>query len=295
MNTEPTSSIAELVTAAGRRFSYAVYGAPESATVVVYLHGFPGSCIEGALADVAAKELGIKIIALDRPGVGNSEPAGIKSYPAAADLLRSFVEALGLSSFHLLATSGGAPFALACAARWGDRVLSTTIVSGMGPVAGQPLPSSMSPTNRKLLGLGVHAPWLARQSITLIARWIQRRPHHMIPYLRRILPLADRAILRRSAVIETLERNTAQALHQGSSALLQEFTLLTRPWSIDYSTIKGPVHFWHGDGDAYVPFDLIRTVIPAIKQSRTSIVPGGGHFMVVDIVERVLSQIGSEL
>jgi pimeloyl-ACP methyl ester carboxylesterase len=56
----------------GRLVGYAVYGDPDGRPVF-YFHGFPGSRLEARLADQVAARLGIRLIALDRPGFGLSD------------------------------------------------------------------------------------------------------------------------------------------------------------------------------------------------------------------------------
>src|SRR5437016_366230 len=55
----------------GRRLAYGEYG-ESSGVAVFYFHGTPGSRIEGTIADQAAKRLGVRLIAIDRPGIGFS-------------------------------------------------------------------------------------------------------------------------------------------------------------------------------------------------------------------------------
>lgn len=57
----------------GRKLGYAQYGAPTS-RAVFYLHGLPGSRIEAAAFDEHGVKLGIRIVGVDRPGVGWSSP-----------------------------------------------------------------------------------------------------------------------------------------------------------------------------------------------------------------------------
>lgn len=57
----------------GRRLGYAQYGA-QTGRAVLYLHGHPGSRLEGAHLHDLGLKLGARIIAPDRPGVGWSSP-----------------------------------------------------------------------------------------------------------------------------------------------------------------------------------------------------------------------------
>src|SRR4029453_5045133 len=66
----------------GRRLSFAEYGAPRG-PALIWFHGTPGSRRQIPL-DAAAypAESGIRIIGVDRPGIGSSTPY---QYPNVAD------------------------------------------------------------------------------------------------------------------------------------------------------------------------------------------------------------------
>jgi hypothetical protein len=95
----------------GRRIGYAEYGDP-SGPLVFYFHGTPGSRIEGGLIADEAMAAGIRLVALERPGIGLSDyqpGRQILSWPAD---VASAAEALGYggTSFGLVGLSGGAPY-----------------------------------------------------------------------------------------------------------------------------------------------------------------------------------------
>ncbi len=74
----------------GRLLGYAVYGDPEG-WPIFYFHGFPGSRLEAQLADRVAARMGIRLIALDRPGFGLSDfkpRRTIFEWPEGADRTR---------------------------------------------------------------------------------------------------------------------------------------------------------------------------------------------------------------
>ncbi len=54
---------------AGRRLGYAEWGDP-GGRPLLYFHGWPGSRVEGRLGDDVASAMGVRFIALDRPGMG---------------------------------------------------------------------------------------------------------------------------------------------------------------------------------------------------------------------------------
>ena len=98
----------------GRKLSYldlGVAGAP----VVFHFHGHGSSRIESLMLEEAAKQLGVRVIGLDRPGIGYSDPQ-------AGDRLRNWphdvaevADILGIDTFAVQGMSAGGPYALACA------------------------------------------------------------------------------------------------------------------------------------------------------------------------------------
>jgi pimeloyl-ACP methyl ester carboxylesterase len=53
----------------GRKLGYAQYGSP-TGKAILYQHGFPGSRLEASQHHDLCVELGLRIIAIDRPGHG---------------------------------------------------------------------------------------------------------------------------------------------------------------------------------------------------------------------------------
>lgn len=100
---------------------------------VFYCHGFPGSRFEARLAAGAARRLGIRVLAPDRPGLGASTYlTGCTIGDWAADVTE-LADRMALERFALLGVSGGGPYALACAARILQRVRAVAVVAGMAP------------------------------------------------------------------------------------------------------------------------------------------------------------------
>ena len=68
-----TDSSATFTLPDARKLGYAQYGTATGKTVF-YLHGLPGSRLEAAAFDFFSLKLGVRIIAVDRPGYGWSSP-----------------------------------------------------------------------------------------------------------------------------------------------------------------------------------------------------------------------------
>lgn len=77
---------------------------------LLYFHGWPGSR-EGRLGGEAAKAKGVRMIALDRPGMGLSDYQLRRSLVDWPDDVIQVTAALGLDRFAMLGISTGTPYA----------------------------------------------------------------------------------------------------------------------------------------------------------------------------------------
>src|SRR5262245_27480545 len=105
----------EAVTACGRVLTDLDVGDP-NAPLVIHNHGGPSSRLEArVLADFASKNR-LRLICVDRPGMGQSSPQKSRSYSGWADDLVTLADALGYHEFGVTGWSEGGPWALAAAA-----------------------------------------------------------------------------------------------------------------------------------------------------------------------------------
>ena len=157
----------------GRNLGFAVYGDP-GGKPEFFLHGLPGSRLSARIADKVAARLGIRIIALDRPGFGLSD---FKPGRTIADWPDDLVEAadiLGADRFPVIGLSGGGPYAAACAFSIPYRLTSVAIVSGMGPLHTPGASDGMRRSGRVFFTLAPRLPWITR----LAMWWIGRQARH---------------------------------------------------------------------------------------------------------------------
>jgi len=237
----------------GRRVAVTEFGAPHGMPVF-YQHGFPGSRLEAALVAAEAAGLGLRLIALDRPGIGQSDYLPGRSFADWPGDVAAVADALGIDRFGLLGVSGGGPYALACRSLLGARVLATGIVCGLGPLAGTDLLADME--------------WPARVSFSAIAAYpritqpifrralgpfLHRWPGLALRLLNVSAPRADRRVLRRTDVHGMLEQAIAEAFQGGVEGVVHELWLYTRNWEFPLAQGHGSILFWHGLADATVP------------------------------------------
>src|SRR5690606_41993576 len=119
----------------GRVLASCEFGGPSGARVV-YFPGTPGSRLEPGLIDGDARAAGVRIISVDRPGIGcSSYQRGRTICHWPGDVVQ-LADALGYagSSFGVIGFSGATPYATACARLIPHRLTHVAVVSGHGPL-----------------------------------------------------------------------------------------------------------------------------------------------------------------
>src|SRR5260221_6136938 len=128
----------------------------QGATPLLFCHGLADWRLSAHLFTHTARELGLRVVAPDRPGVGGTDPRRLRRLADWAEDAALVLDALRVDSAALLGISAGGPFAAACPAPIPRRVPRLTLVSPPGPPRG-PTPR-MAPRQPLPLGGARHAP-----------------------------------------------------------------------------------------------------------------------------------------
>jgi pimeloyl-ACP methyl ester carboxylesterase len=115
----------------GRSLAYDDVGV-DGGPAVVYLHGTPDSRLARHPDDGLASALGIRLLAVDRPGFGRSDPDPDGGLTALGRDLGVLLDHLGIDRAGLLGWSAGGLAALAAAATLGERT-SGVVLAGTVP------------------------------------------------------------------------------------------------------------------------------------------------------------------
>jgi pimeloyl-ACP methyl ester carboxylesterase len=262
----------------GGRLAYVEYG-NAGGTPVLFFHGWPSSGTMGKLVDAAARELNVRIISPDRPGIRDStfQPnRKLLDWPETAEQLASH---LGVNEFRILAISGGAPYAFATAWKIPDRVRAVAIVSGAVPIADLSDHSGLLPLYRWLIWFGRHQPKLlralffaARPLISL--RGFVKSAHKIL----RMLPSADAEALRDNAAFEVLFESQRMAWLGSSDGVIADAQIYAQPWGFRLEDVDLPVRLWHGKQDRAFSFRVAEQVTARLPNCVTRLVDDEGHY-----------------
>ena len=262
----------------GGRVAWNEYGDP-AGRPMIYCHGWPSSRLQARLLHHLARERGIRVLALDRPGMGRStrQPGRtLASWPA---LVAGFADALGIGRFAQLGVSGGGPYVLACAAFLPERVAASAVLCGAVPLAGadwrglHPAYRMLIPL-RKLPGPLFNLP-LALTGL-LATGGFGKAP---VSWLLRTLADADRELLlAHPSAQRVLAESLREGIRQGGRGVMADADVYFQDWGIPLDQVRLPIRYWHGGMDRNISVAMARRFVARIPGARLDIDSGEGHF-----------------
>ncbi len=256
---------------------------------VLLCHGLADSRLSARLFTQAARELGLRIMAPDRPGTGRTDPRRLGRLADWAEDAALVLDGLRAESAALLGISAGGPFAAACAARIPGRVRSLTLVCPLGP-PGWPT-RGMAPGERLSLAVARRAPAFGGWFLGRLAAVARRSPRLFLRLAASDLPGIDRRAIAQPGMREAFLAGYAEAFRRGSRGVAQDLRVLTRPWGFQLGSITVPASIHHGDADTTIPPQHARLYAEAIPGAQLQLYPGHGHFSILAAAREMLAPL----
>jgi pimeloyl-ACP methyl ester carboxylesterase len=266
----------------GRMLGYCEYGEPEGRPVF-YFHGTPSARVEWELfgSDELARRLNVRIIAVDRPGMGLSDlqpGRRIRDWPADIGAL---ADHLHLEHFGILGYSGGTLYATVCALAMPQRLISVILAAAVGPFDKPELVEGIPPQNLQFLFTSREKPWLARLVQRLMNLVIRIAPRQAIAQALRTLPEPDRAILSQPHMQQGFVNMVRESMRSGPRGIQVDTALMVSPWDFDPADIPIPVHLWKGAKDQNAPLAMAQYLDRVIPHSHLIVCPDEGHLSIM--------------
>jgi len=261
----------------GRRVGYRRSGA-DTRPALLYLHGAPSSRAElGDYEPGLLEEQGICAVAVDRPGYGVSDPLDDLDLLARARDAVAVAAHLGMTSFAVQGSSGGGPYALACAILMPGQVQAVILTAAGGHIGGEGgldgMPESAAEGWRRTW----RDPGAARARLETAAAQLRADPVEGLRDMIRGWPADECEWLERHGADEAA--NMMEATRQGAAGWWADGQSYGRPWPFDVAGVRAPVHVFHGESDPLAPLPVLRrSLAGAARVTEDRIYPGGRHF-----------------
>lgn len=273
------------------RLAHVVLG-PADGHPVIFMHSWVGSRKQVPADTAPLFEHGIKLVAIDRPGMGASTGPADLTPQALADGVQALAQHLGHEQVGLLGYSLGCHYAMACAQALPGVVNRLFLVSPVAPMRGLRDLRGTLPSGQLLMGLAMKAPVLAE---TLVKLWMSHMRRRPALYLDSVLPhLAedDLAIMASEAMRQHYVASFLEAIRQGDAGLMRELRDMASPFTV-HRGLSMPVTLWHGTHDTHVPLAQVERMAGEMAGAQLHTVPKAGHFLIYHQWAHLLAQMAA--
>lgn len=271
----------------GRKLGYAEYG-DFKGKPLFYFHGWPSSRFQAKILNDTAKKLHIRVISLDRPGYGLSNFNPDRTLLDWPDTVIEAADKLKIKKFAVIGVSGGGPYAAVCAYKIPVRLTNAGIVVGLSPTNIEGVLQGMAFFN-KLAWYSYHKFPFFMQLVSFIHLSQARKIlPDIFPFVYRTK--TDRKQLSKE-VKEEIVRNRNQAFIQGKNGAAMDLKIYTNNWGFNLKDIITKVYLWYGDKDKNVSVEMGKYYASQIKNSKLTIYPNEGHFLIKKHAEEILKTL----
>jgi pimeloyl-ACP methyl ester carboxylesterase len=247
---------------------------------IFHFHGNGSSRVEVTMLADPAAAAAVRLIGLDRPGIGDSDPAPGRTLIDWPQDVAQVADRLQIGRFAIEGFSAGGAYALACAHRIADRLTGCALISSICPpeLVRQAAPAWM----RAGWWIGEHHPDLVHACMRALLPDLLSDEASTQQRLLRVsswLARPDREVLHRPLVRQALVRSMMESRRQGAAANRLEVLALLRRWNLPIEQIAlREVFLWHGEQDRLTPIGPARLLADRLAHCTATFYANDGHF-----------------
>ena len=238
----------------GRVLGYAESGDLDGVPLFLF-HGLNSSRLEVNIVHEKMKKRGIRLIGIDRPGMG------LSTFQENRTVL-DFVEDV---------------IALADALHIG-------LVSAMAPIF-EIDNESMSKENRSFISLSKTFPWFIKPLFWFMQGRLSQDDTKVDQFLNNImlsLDDVDKQLIEDKKAKKVLLDTFREAYKEGTKGVGYDARVVfTQEWGFSLNEIDFPIQLWHGEKDNGVPLLMVKSMVKKLKNARLKTYKDEGHLSII--------------
>lgn len=278
----------------GGQLAFCEYGTADGMPVF-FFHGWPSSRTMGQLTEAAGRELGVRIISPDRPGIRDSTFQPNRRLVDWPEMIEQLADHLQLERFHIVAFSGGAPYAYATAWKLRDRVRAVAIASGAPPIVDLRDHSGLLALYRRMIWLYNNSPRTLRAFFYVTGALASIRPPlRLRPLMLKVLRLrqCDSESLEDTVAFEACFESQRRAWLSSVKGLIHDAEIFGRPWEFRLEDVDVPIRLWHGTEDRAFSTGVAEYVASRLPNCEMRFIEGEGHYSLpIRHIREILSDL----
>lgn len=272
----------------GRLIALRDLGRPDGVPVILLPPLVQSSLLRPREAQIAG-ECGVRLVIVERPGIGLStrDPEG--TYRSFAEDLAHVADALGIGRFVLLGWASGAPYALTAASVLGARVMRLALAT---PRLG--FRSDLEPTTpaRQFFGGLRRHPWLFETVFSIMRAKRSRR--FFRPMIRNFLETSepDRLLFANDAsLLDCFTDSFIEAIDRTHKGLVRELDFYSKDTPAEVDGIARPLLVWHGLEDEMNSADDVKRMLAGVPVEVFNFTAGDGHMVLFSRFREILTRL----
>jgi pimeloyl-ACP methyl ester carboxylesterase len=289
-------AMADTITLAdGRALGFDDVGDPDGVPVL-YVHGTPDSRRARHPDDDATAAIGVRLVAVDRPGFGLSSPHAGGTVGSFADDAIALADHLDIAVWRPFAWSAGATHALAVGARHPDRVARTAVAAGLVPFEAYATEGILDDADggRHLvaeLGAELGPAGLAEMAAPMLVPYPCDLRLALEHVAEQTTPDRRAALDAIPGAIAALAAGVFDSVAQGMAGIERDLELQVEAPDVVWSALSSPVDLWYGSRDATAPPAFGEWWADALPDATLHVFPGEGHLIALTMWTAILEAL----
>lgn len=278
----------QLTLGSGRTIGFADLGDP-SGKPIIYNHGGLSCRLDITWAHDLLVQNNLRVIALDRPGIGLSDQHANRRLIDWPDDVCEVADQLGLDKFGMAGWSCGGPSALVCAWKIPDRLTGVAAIASTPPLEDSKKVSELFCwADRFLCRTAQSAPWIGQTAVSLAT--INTREGFKQELMKEVNSEPDRKVIEKMS-LEDATDFFFESVRNGPQGVVDDYRVIVDPWEFELKDIRYPVHLFHGDEDGFLPRPHLVFLNESIPGSKLHTFQRRGHFLLHNEIVQILKMI----
>jgi pimeloyl-ACP methyl ester carboxylesterase len=147
----------------------------------------------------------------------------------------------------------------------------------------------LSENDKRLTRMAARSPTAARLTLATMGFLAKRTPAKAREAFEQDLAPVDVEVTRRYWPDElTL---FTEVFSRSARGVVRDYALVSKKWGFELDEVETPAHLWQGDADRTVPPDQSRWIADRLRTVTLDILPGAGHFFLLDRAGELLAAL----
>jgi pimeloyl-ACP methyl ester carboxylesterase len=251
---------------------------PVDKPVVLLIHGFPGCAEQAKLMSDSPFWNSFRLIALDRPGYGKSDPQNKITPLQFANQIQELVKFNRINELSIISVSGGAPYAMATAYLLKEKVKKLTSLGGLAP---------LNIRNFKYMNSQQKKVWLfqnimPKAIVDNVAHKTWKNNFNDLDhyFFNKVdsFPGPDQVALSHPLLGPQIRESMKMAVANGPHGILHDMRVYSRRWGFPLGEIRCPVTLWHGGADDIVHHKFAEDMKNKLPNAKLRFIENEGHY-----------------